>query len=300
MNGVIQANSLVKRFRGVTALDGLDLSVDEGGIYALIGANGAGKSTLIKILMNIVEPTSGSASLLGASGRALTPGVLARIGYVAEGQRMPEWMTVRQLMDYCAPFYPGWDRHLEADLLRSLDLPTDRKLGHMSRGMRMKAALASSLAYRPSVLILDEPFSGLDPLVREEFVEGMLDRASSGGTTILVASHDLGEIETVASHVGFIDQGRLVFSEEMQDLAGRFREVQVSNPEGAAPDRWPETWLEPKVGNGLVRFVESRFDEHRTRAQVRGAMPGSSGIEIRPLGLRAIFVALARASRRAA
>ena len=135
-------------------------------------------------------------------------------------------MTVGALLNYFRAFYPRWDRELEQQLVRQFALPLDRKIKHLSRGQRMKAAFASSLAYRPALIVLDEPFSGLDPLVRDELIEGLLERASE--TTIFLSSHDLSEIESFSSHVGFLEQGRLLFSEEMGVLADRFREVTVT------------------------------------------------------------------------
>jgi ABC-2 type transport system ATP-binding protein len=130
------------------------------------------------------------------------------------------------LLGYLRPFYPTWDRSLEDELMKQFDLPLDRKLRHLSQGMRMKAALASSLAYHPKLIVLDEPFTGLDPLVRDDLIRGLLDRAEE--STILVSSHDLGEIESFASHVGYLDEGQLRFSEELTTLADRFREVELT------------------------------------------------------------------------
>ena len=138
---------------------------------------------------------------------------------------MPDWMTVGYLMDYLKPFYAGWDDQRAGELLRQFELPRDRKLKNLSRGMWMKASLASSLAYRPDLLILDEPFSGLDPLVREDLIQGILDSADE--TTILCSSHDLAEIETLASHIGFMERGVLRFSEEM-DASSWVPQVEVT------------------------------------------------------------------------
>jgi ABC-2 type transport system ATP-binding protein len=120
-------------------------------------------------------------------------------------------MTAGGMLDYFRAFYPNWDRALEQQLVRQFDLPLKRKLKHLSRGMRMKVSFASSLAYRPSLIILDEPFSGLDPLVRDELIEGLIERAPE--TTIFLSSHDLAEIESFSSHIGYLQQGRLLFSE---------------------------------------------------------------------------------------
>jgi ABC-2 type transport system ATP-binding protein len=301
MSDVICATDLVKRFRSVRVLDGLNLNVPEGSVFGLAGPNGAGKTTTIKILMNIVRPTAGHAEVLGVDSRALGPAALANIGYVSENQEMPEWMTVEYLLAYLKPFYPAWDDARARQLVRQFDLPLDRRIRHLSRGMQMKTALASSLAYRPRLLIMDEPFSGLDPLVREDLIDGLLE--SAGETTILISSHDLGEIESFASHIGYLDRGRLQFSEEMTSLTARFREVEVvvDSPPLLPLDRpWPAHWLRPETAPALVRFVETHFDQERTTADIRQLFGDVRSISAHPMPLRAIFVTLARDKSKAA
>jgi len=211
-NFAIRTESISKRFRRTVAVDAISLAVPEGSIYALVGANGAGKTTLIKLLMKILRPTSGAAQVLGMDCARLTGNAFTRIGYVSENQDLPDAMTVGAMLDYFRPFYPTWDKALEQQLVRQFDLPLQRKLKHLSRGMKMKASFASSLAYRPSLIILDEPFSGLDPLVRDELIEGLIERAPE--TTIFLSSHDLAEIESFSSHVGYLQNGRLLFSDD--------------------------------------------------------------------------------------
>jgi ABC-2 type transport system ATP-binding protein len=296
---ILRTIDLTKRFRGTVAVDGLNLSVTEGSVFALIGANGAGKTTAIKVLMNIHQPTSGSAEALGTDSRKLSPREFQQIGYVSENQEMPEWMTVGYFLAYLKPFYPTWDDARAEELLRQFELPRDRKLKHLSRGMKMKAALASSLAYRPKLIVLDEPFTGLDPLVRDEFIEGLLESASEA--TILISSHDLAEIESFASHVGYLDRGKLQFSEEMTALSARFREIEVTlDAAPVLPANWPATWLRRETSAAVVRFVESQFDEARTMAEVRKMFGEPRSVAISPMPLRSIFVTLAKAERRAA
>jgi ABC-2 type transport system ATP-binding protein len=295
MSDMISAADLVKRFRSVAVLDRLNLTVPEGSVFGLAGPNGAGKTTTIKILMNILRPTSGNAQVLGFDSRALGPQSLANIGYVSENQELPEWMTVEYLLAYLKPFYPTWDDARAAQLIRQFDLPLNRQLRHLSRGMRMKAALASSLAYHPRLLIMDEPFSGLDPLMREDLIDGLLE--SAGETTILISSHDLAEIESFASHIGYLDRGRLQLSEEMTSLTARFREVEVivDSPPLVPLDRpWPAHWLRPETSPALVRFVETHFDAERTPAEIRRLFGDVRNISANPMPLRAIFVTLAR------
>ena len=222
MTSAIQTDHLVKKFRSVEALQGLTLDVPQGSVYALVGPNGAGKTTAIKIVMNILRCTSGRAEVLGIDSSHIRGRHLESIGYVSENQDLPDWMTVGMLLAYLRPFYPTWDRALEAAMTQQFNLPLNRKLRQLSRGMRMKAALASSLAYHPKLIVLDEPFTGLDPLVRDELIQGLLERAEE--STIFVSSHDLAEIETFASHVAYLEEGKLRFSEELSSLVERFRE----------------------------------------------------------------------------
>jgi len=300
----IQAHQLSKGYGRTQALAPLDLIVPRGAIFALVGHNGAGKTTLIKLLMNILQPSSGSADVLGESSATLTGESFTRIGYVSENQELPEWMTVQGLLDYLRPFYPTWD---DRTLIQQLDLPLNRKLKHLSRGMRMKAALASVLAFRPSLILMDEPFSGLDPLVRDELIEALLDRMqdpSAEGTgeptTILISSHDLAEIESFATHIGFLHQGRLLFSEPMATLTARFREVTVTLPshDGPAPSTPPyPSWLLPESAPSVYRFIHTHADTEPLEDQVRTYLPSSTTIEAEPMTLRAIFLALAKSGR---
>ncbi len=294
----LQCHQLSKKFRKTLALDGVDMVVPEGSIFALIGPNGAGKTTLIKTLVNILRPTSGTTSILGVDSRRISPKEFAQLGYVSENQEMPEWMTVNYFLKYLKPFYPTWDDARAAELLKQFDLPLDRKLKQLSRGMKMKAALVSSLAYRPKLIILDEPFSGLDPLVRDEFIEGLLESAS--GSTIFISSHDLAEIESFASHIGYLDQGRLQFSEESSALAARFREIEVTLSAPAVPSNLPSSWVRLETSPSVVRFVDTRFEDEQTQQQIRAAFPDAQNVNIKPMPLREIFIALAKSMRKAA
>jgi ABC-2 type transport system ATP-binding protein len=296
MNSAIRTTNLEKRFRRVTALSGLNCDVQSGSIYALVGPNGAGKTTIIKILMNIIPPTSGTAEVLGLDCRKLSGRVFAEIGYVSENQEIPEWMMIRSLLEYLRPFYPQWDADLELSLVRQLDLPLDRKIGALSRGTKMKVALATSLAYHPKLIVLDEPFGGLDPLVRDQLIEALLERAQE--STIFISSHDLAEVETFASHVGFLDCGQLLFSEEMGVLSSRFREVELTLESAQPlPSRLPKDWIQMEVSGVVIRFVDCSFQEERTNSQIKSLFGDVRECIVRPMSLRAIFLAIAKIAK---
>ena len=272
--------------------------------------------------MNMIRQTSGSAKILDCSTVSLTGNDFTRIGYASENQELPDWMTVRQFLAYLKGFYPTWD---DAQLVTQLELPLDRKLKHLSRGMLMKAALASILAFKPSLILLDEPFSGLDPLVRDELIEALMARVrprSLAGTealanvpdserpTILISSHDLAEVESFATHIGFLHQGRLLFAEEMHSLTARFREITVTLPPsapGAMPATLTRTNAEPPTSwllleNTLTaaRFVHLHADTEPVAAQVAQVFATGSTVphlQAEPMTLRAIFLALAKSGR---
>jgi ABC-2 type transport system ATP-binding protein len=296
MNCAIRTNGLTKVFRHATVLDRLSLEVPEGSIYGLVGPNGAGKTTAIKVLMNIFPPTGGSSEVLATDSRRLGPRDFAQIGYVSENQELPDWMTVGYFLHYLAPFYPTWDAALERELLRQFQLPLDVKLKDLSRGMRMKASLTSSLAYRPKLIVLDEPFTGLDALVRDQLIEGLLARAEN--TTIFLSSHDLGEMESFASHIGYLDEGKLRLSEELEQLSARFRETVLtfdSPPE--RPRELPAHWLHLEIAGNVARFVDTQYDADTAPQVARQIFPAYRDLSVSGMPLRAIFVALAKKER---
>ncbi len=297
MSDVLTTQDLSKRYRKHLALDRLNLTVPEGSVYALLGANGAGKTTALKLMMNLHPPTSGSARVLGMDSRELQGRCFEQIGYVSENQDLPGWMTMGRLLSYLKPFYPTWSEARAEELVKQFRLPMDRPLRNFSRGMQMKAALASSLAYEPKLLVMDEPFSGLDPLTREELIGALLECGPQ--TSVIVSSHDLADIESFASHVGYLHQGKLEFGEELASLTARFREIEVTLDRPVLPTPWPAHWLRPESSPAVVRFVETHFDPHRTMGEVQLLFSGVTHIEATPMPLRSIFVTLARQSQAA-
>jgi ABC-2 type transport system ATP-binding protein len=293
MPQAIHTDQLSKHFGRVIALDRVNLDVPEGTLYALVGQNGAGKTTTIKVLMNLIRATGGSATVLGTDSHNIRGKSYTQIGYVSENQEMPEWMKAGALFKYLREFYSTWDSDLEQSLVKQFDLPLDRKIKTLSRGMKMKLALASALAFHPRLIVLDEPFGGLDPLVRDQLIESLLERAAE--STVFISSHDLAEIESFSSHVGFLESGKLLFSEEMSSLTNRFREVEIATESAVPlPSPLPASWLQPKSLGALVRFIDSRFDEQKTPADIQRLFPNAKDVQFRALSLRAIFLAIAR------
>jgi ABC-2 type transport system ATP-binding protein len=274
----------------------VSLRVPDGSAFALIGNNGAGKTTTLRMLVNILKPDSGEARVLGVDSRKLARSDLLNIGYVSENQKLPERLTVAQYFGYLRVLYENWDPDLEHSLRRDLDLPPERKLGKLSHGMRMKTVLAAALAFRPKVLILDEPLSGLDPLVRDEIVEGLLRQAEE--TTIVISSHEITEIETFTTHVAFMDRGELVFQDSIEALLARFRVVDVAlmgNPKLSAD--LPSTWLNVEHAERSLRFVDTAFTSYDAALRSLSARLGPVRFEAEPMSLREISKALMRARK---
>ena len=293
---MVEIDNVWKRFGRFEALEGMTLAVPEGSTFALIGPNGAGKSTTIKIVMNLIKASHGTARVLDTDSRKLSAREFAQIGYVAENQELPPRITVGDYVAYLRPFYATWDRNLEASLLAQLDLPVDRKIGHLSHGMRIKMALVCALAYRPKLLVLDEPFSGLDPLVRKEFMETVLSQTD--GTTILISSHELAELEHTTSHVAFMNCGKVVFQDSMDALTARVRKVHVSLEQPATiPENSPREWLDVHTAGNMLSFIDPQFTEIGSTRQILDTVRGVREITSEPVELVSIFTAFARAAR---
>ena len=298
MSNAIETFGLGKSFAKNAAVRGLNLTVPEGAVFAFLGPNGAGKTTTIKMLMNIVRPSEGTASVLGVPTTKLGAKDFLQIGYISENQEIPEWMTVRRLIHYCKAFYPNWDDAFCDRLLKQYQLPLDRPLKSLSRGMKMKATLISSLVYRPRLLVLDEPFSGLDVLVRDEFVRGVLELSEQEQWTVFISSHDIDEVERLADWVGIMKEGELQLCEPVSSLQGRFRKVEATLPsESGDIGQVPESWLLVERAGHRLSFVESRFSNGNTELELRRRVPGCEQVDTNPMSLREIFLALARTYR---
>jgi ABC-2 type transport system ATP-binding protein len=292
----IRTENLTRSFGRLDAVQALDLEVPANSIYAFLGPNGAGKSTTLSILINALRPTSGKAYLLGRESTRLRAADFTRIGYVAEHQELPDWMTGAQTLAFLKPFYPNWDESFRVKLQETLDVPLARTVRDMSRGERMKLRLLSAMAYRPEVLILDEPFSGLDAAVREDLASGLLELVGEGNWTVVLASHDLDELERLVDHVGFIANGRMRFNESVEDLQSRFRKVTARFGSVPVLENLPDSWCRMEQEGGQIRFVDEFYDESSIRSELEG-LGSLQSLDARPMSLREIFVATSRRER---
>jgi ABC-type multidrug transport system ATPase subunit len=229
---------------GVVALSGLTVDVPRGSV-GLVGANGAGKTTLIKHLLGLLRAQVGSVRVFGRDPVADAVGVLGRIGYLSEENDLPGWMRVGELIRYTAAFYPGWDAAYAEELRRSFALEPSARIKTLSKGQKARAGLIAALAHRPDLLLLDEPSSGLDPLVRRDILGAVVRTVAEEGRTVLFSSHLLDEVERVSDHVVMINKGRIVAAGPLEEVKGahhrltfRFPEARSQPPALAGAAAW--------------------------------------------------------------
>ena len=209
---VIAISELTRRFGDTTALAAVSLSLPRGAVYGLVGANGAGKTTLIRHVLGLLRAQSGSVRVFGRDPVADPVGVLSRIGYLSEVNDLPGWMRVDELLRYSRAFYPAWDDAYAAELQQTFALDSKASIKTLSKGQKARLGLLIALAYRPELLVLDEPSSGLDPIVRRDILGAVIRTIAHEGRTVLFSSHLLQEVEQVADHVTMIHHGTIVLS----------------------------------------------------------------------------------------
>jgi ABC-2 type transport system ATP-binding protein len=215
---VIALGGLSRQFGSTTALDDVSVLVPRGTVFGVVGENGAGKTTLIKHVLGMLKAQTGTVRVFGLDPVRNPVEVLSRVGYLSERRDLPGWMRVDEFIRYTQAFYPRWDEQYAAELLEQFQLDPAQKIKSLSQGQQAKAGLLTALAYRPDLLILDEPSSGLDPVVRRDILEVIIRMAAGEGRTVLFSSHLLDEVERVAAHVVMLQRGRVVLNGLTQEV----------------------------------------------------------------------------------
>jgi len=223
----IVVRGLTRTFGKKTALRNVDLSVSHGRVLGLVGENGAGKTTLIKHLVGSLKAQQGSVRVFGLDPVKAPKEVLGRIGYLSEDRDLPHWMRIDELILYTKAFYPDWDDTYAEKLREMFRLDLSAKVKQLSQGQRAKAALLTALAYHPQLLLLDEPSSGLDPVVRHDIVEAVIRTAADDGGAVLFSSHFIDEVERVADDVAMIHGGKIVMSAPIEAIRARHHNVSL-------------------------------------------------------------------------
>ena len=214
----VALHGVTKQFGSTIAVDHLSLEIPRGTAFGLIGPNGAGKTTIIKMLMGLLPPDAGRSSVLGIDPLADPVAVKLRVGYVPEEQCIYRWMRVGEAVGFCSSFYDTWNAQRCAELLDQFELDANKKVKHLSKGMRAKLSLLLAIAHEPEVLILDEPMGGLDPIARDEFLDGVLRALCDRQHTILFCSHMLSDVQRLADTIGIICEGQLLVHDSTDSL----------------------------------------------------------------------------------
>jgi len=223
----IQTTGLTKMYRDNLAVNGLGLEVDNGSVFGFLGLNGAGKTTTIKMLLNLVYPTSGQGKVLGYDIVSESMEVRKRIGYVGEEPVVYEYMKISEVVNFCRNTYQDWDMKTIGKYLDLFELPVGKRVNELSKGMKNQLALALALSSKPELLILDEPTGGLDPVKTREFFRVVLDQVAETGQTVFFSSHNLHEVERVADTVGIIHKGKMVFTKGLDDIKTSLKTIRV-------------------------------------------------------------------------
>jgi ABC-2 type transport system ATP-binding protein len=287
---VIETVDLRKHYEGVEALRGLRLEVPRGSIFGSLGRNGAGKTTTIKVLLGLARATSGDARVFGLPAGAEQPSVeiRRRTGFVSDDKELYNYFTVEEMVRFTASFFPRWRKELADRYLRAFELPADRKVKALSRGMRTKLALLLALSRGAELLILDEPTSGLDPAMTEEVLQAIVGHVAREEMTVFFSSHQITEVDQIADRVAIVDRGRTVVAGALDDLRERYRRIQLVF-EAEAPDHaFRAPGVERVQRTGRVLTVLSSAGEDQVAAEGRAL--GARSVDVAPVTLKEIFL----------
>jgi ABC-2 type transport system ATP-binding protein len=224
---VVAIKNLSRRFGPKTVLNDVSLDVPRGSVFGLVGENGAGKTTLIKHILGLLRAEAGAVRVFGLNPVSDPVAVLGRIGYLSEQPDLPGWMRVDEFMRYTQAFYPKWDAAYAEQLREQFGLNPAARIKTLSKGQRAKAGLLAAQAHRPDLLLLDEPSSGLDPIVRSDILAAVIRTVADEGRTVFFSSHLLEEIERVSDYIAMLHQGKLVLCGPLDEIKSRHRRITV-------------------------------------------------------------------------
>ena len=278
---VIEAQGLTRYYGRKKVVDSLDLRVERGTVYGFLGRNGSGKTTTIKMLLGMLHPTRGTGRLLGCDSAALTPEVKAKVGYLAEGHPLYGWMRIREHAEFMRAYYPTWDQEWLNGTLDRYGLDPSQRIRTLSRGQRAQVALALCLAPQPELLILDDPTLGLDPVVRLDVLESVIDTIQRENRTILFSSHNLADVERLADRIGILEGGILRADCAVDTFKAKVRRIRGVFPDGqplddlAIPGLLRVRRRDEEAIITLAQYEEQRLDQLRAlgaeEAEVMGA-----------------------------
>ncbi len=292
-DGVIEVQGLSRSFGKSLVLDQISLDVQPGYVYGLVGANGAGKTTLMKHLLGLLKAKQGTVRVFGKDPVKNPVEVLGKIGYLSEERDLPEWMRIDELLSYTKAYYPGWDSAYAQQLVNEFGLNPSKKVKQLSKGMRAQAGLIAAVAHHPALLLLDEPSTGLDAVVRKDILSAIVRTVADAGRTAIFSSHLLDEVELMSDYLFMIDRGRLVLHGSLDAVRQQHRLLNIYFAN--AMDAFPQS-------NGMLSASGS--DKHWTviceggGGEVARSLSECGGVvtQDRMASLQEIFIARARKS----
>ena len=282
----IEVRDLTVKYGRKTAAESIRFDVPRGSVYALLGRNGAGKSSLVRCLLGLQRATSGGAAIFGADAWKHRAGIMQRVGVVSEEADAPPEMTVAALGRFCRDVYARWDDDVLQSRLRAFDIPAASRFGSLSKGQKKQVALALALAMSPDLLVLDDPTLGLDVVARKSLFEEVIAEMADRGITVLLTTHDLAGVETLADRVGIMKNGRLVLDEELEPLKARFRRIRFAAQPVALEQSALRTAVVRNWGAGAEAIVTNYNDMEFERLH-------SANAEVSAMSLEEIFIAVA-------
>ena len=282
---MIRVRDLVKTFEGFRALDGLNVTVPRGAVYGLVGPNGAGKSTLIRHLAGIYRQDSGTV-LVDGTPVYENPAVKARIAYVPDEVFYYTQASLMDMLRLPRDLYPSFDQVCFEKLAGAFPIDPKRPLRKLSRGQQKQAAFWLALSQRPELVILDEPVDGLDPVMRRQVWSLLLGDVAERGTTVLVSSHNLRELEDVCDHVGIMDHGKMLVERSLSELQENMVKIQLAMPEGKELPEGLEILHESRTGRLQQLILRGKSEELSAKIQAAGPL----FLDLLPLTLEEIFI----------
>lgn len=282
---MIEVKGLVKTFGDFRALDGLDIKVPSGAVYGLVGPNGAGKSTVIRHITGILKQDSGEVKVDGEDVYENTA-VKAKIAYIPDDIFYYTQASVNDMMKFYRDMYPKFDMERFESLGKVFGIKTSSPIRKLSRGMQKQVAFWLALSVRPETVVLDEPVDGLDPVMRRQVWNVLLSDVAENGTTVLISSHNLRELEDVCDHVGIMNKGKMMIERNLADLQESLVKVQLALPEGKSVPDGLDILHMSELGHLKTIIVRGSTDD------VAGKLAAASPmfIDVLPLTLEEIFV----------
>jgi ABC-2 type transport system ATP-binding protein len=285
MIAVVETRDLTKRFGGSHALTGLTMTVPRGHIVGFLGRNGSGKTTTIKILLDVIRRTSGAATVLGEPTGSVA--VRRRIGFLGEDKRLYSYMTVREIIAFTRPFFPAWRLETETRLLADFELPLDRKVSALSKGMRTKLGLLLNLCRHAELLILDEPSEGLDPVMTEQMLQSLVGQAADG-TTVFFSSHQVAEVEQIADYIIAIEKGRVILDGCLDHLRQRFRRINLVFDDPPPAEAFRRDGVDQVITQG--RTISILASRNVDEIAALGPLLAAKSVDVQSVGLKELFL----------